>query len=183
MTESRPRTWIARLLFRARVAPAVTNIADDADAVQLNQGDRTLAPAAETVGVGEVGDVARFRQAAEAGQAPAQNNLGLMLASGHGVLRSEVEASQWFRRAAEQGDAAGQFNLGNLCHPASLCQLVTEKGEARIQAFMWFSLAAAQGHQNAEASCETINMQMSNAELAEGARRAAAFLPRSEKAR
>ena len=75
-----------------------------------------------------------FRKAAEGGYAPAQTNLGTMFAFGRGVVRSELEASRWFRRAAEQGDAGGQFNLGNLCHPASLAQLVAEASPGSIEA-------------------------------------------------
>jgi TPR repeat protein len=121
-----------------------------------------------------------FERAAEAGYAMAQNNLGLLFALGRGVLRDEAEASRWFRRAAIQGDAGAQFNLGNLCHPASLGQLVGNATEARVQAYTWFALAAAQGYLKAEAACETLNVQMSDSELNEGRRRVAAFAPQLE---
>jgi uncharacterized protein len=120
-------------------------------------------------------------KAAESGNAEAQNSFGLMFASGDGVLKSGVEARKWFRRAAEQGDPGAQFNLGNLCHPASLGHLAVSVGEAKIEAYMWFHLAAAQGYSNAEASCEMLNLQMTDAELHEGNRRADAFRPRQEK--
>lgn len=117
-----------------------------------------------------------FKEAAEGGYAPAQNNLGKLFAAGQGVPRDDAEACRWFRRAAEQGDAGGQFSMGNLCHPASLGQLVTDAGEARIQAYMWFSLAAAQGYHKAAESCESLNVQMNKAELDESHRRVAAFV-------
>ena len=106
-----------------------------------------------------------------------------MLASGLGVLKSDAEARKWLRRAAEQGDAAAQFNLGNLCHPAGLAYLTGNIGEARIESYVWFSLAAAQGHSPAEASCEMLNLQMTDTELQEGNRRASAFRPKLESVR
>ncbi|HGO7715521.1 TPA: tetratricopeptide repeat protein [Neisseria meningitidis] len=60
-------------------------------------------------------DVSDFRenlQAAEQGDADAQNNLGAMYAEGQGVRRDDAEAVRWYRQAAEQGLAQAQFNLG-----------------------------------------------------------------------
>ncbi|WP_127201837.1 tetratricopeptide repeat protein [Neisseria meningitidis] len=60
-------------------------------------------------------DVSDFRenlQAAEQGDADAQNNLGAMYAEGQGVRRDDAEAVRWFRKAADQGLAQAQFNLG-----------------------------------------------------------------------
>ncbi|CEZ21395.1 tetratricopeptide repeat protein [Neisseria meningitidis] len=60
-------------------------------------------------------DVSDFRenlQAAEQGDADAQNNLGAMYAEGQGVRQDDTEAVRWFRQAADQGLAQAQFNLG-----------------------------------------------------------------------
>ena len=121
-----------------------------------------------------------FRKAAEDGHAMAQNNLAMMYAAGEGMPRDDVEAAKWFRKAADQGDAGAQFNLGTKCHRASLDFSEEQSGESRIQAYVWFHLAAAQGYRNAESSCGRINLQMTRAEVAEGNRRAAAFVPRKE---
>jgi len=121
-----------------------------------------------------------MQKRAATGNVVAQNSLGLMFSSGDGGVRNMLEARKWFRRAADQGDAGAQFNLANLCHPANLGQRVTQFEEARIEAYMWFSLASAQGHRNAEASCEMLNLQMTDAELHEGNRRASAFRPTKE---
>ena len=181
MNESPHRSWIARL-FPARAAQVPSSIVGHSDASNIANNRGALYATAGENPPDYIKAAEFFRNAAEAGYALAQNNLGMMFASGHGVLRSEADACKWFRRAAEQGDAGGQFNLGNLCHPASLNHLVAEAGEARIQAYMWFSLAAAQGYYKADASCETLNMQMSKAEIDEGNRRTAAFMPRAEPA-
>ncbi|HFC7428692.1 sel1 repeat family protein [Neisseria meningitidis] len=60
-------------------------------------------------------DVSDFRenlQAAEQGNAAAQNNLGAMYYKGQGVRRDDAEAVRWYRQAAEQGLAQAQNNLG-----------------------------------------------------------------------
>jgi TPR repeat protein len=52
-----------------------------------------------------------YRQAADQGNAGAQNALGELYEAGQGVLRDQAEAAKWYRRAAEQGHAAGQYGL------------------------------------------------------------------------
>jgi TPR repeat protein len=123
--------------------------------------------------------VERAKTAAEKGNPAAQNSFGLRLASGLGVLRSELEARRWLNRAAAQGYAEAQFNLGNLCHSLSL-SFPAGSSEGRVEAYMWFHLAAAQGHPKAEASCEMLNLKLTDAELREGNRRINEFRSRME---
>ena len=59
-------------------------------------------------------ELADMRALAEAGDAEAQNNLGLMYFNGRGVAQDDAEAVAWYRRAAEQGFANAQYNLGAL---------------------------------------------------------------------
>lgn len=54
---------------------------------------------------------ARFRSAAEKGDAEAQYELGVSYFLGVGVPRDPVEAVKWFHKAAEQGDADAQCRL------------------------------------------------------------------------
>ena len=49
---------------------------------------------------------------ARAGEAEAQNMLGLMYITGLGVPQDFTEAARWSRKAAEQGLAQAQSNLG-----------------------------------------------------------------------
>jgi TPR repeat protein len=49
---------------------------------------------------------------AEAGDAKAQNKLGVMYDNGLGVPQDYLEALKWFRMAAEQGHADAQHSLG-----------------------------------------------------------------------
>src|SRR5436190_5608897 len=53
-----------------------------------------------------------FRLAADQGEAGAQNQLGILHASGRGTEKNEVEALRYFRLAAEQNLATAQSNLG-----------------------------------------------------------------------
>ena len=55
-----------------------------------------------------------WRARAEAGEAIAQYNLGVLYATGRGVPRDDAEAVRWWRLAAEQGYAYAQYNLGNM---------------------------------------------------------------------
>jgi hypothetical protein len=52
--------------------------------------------------------------AAEAGQAEAQFDLGLLYAQGLGTRRDLTEAANWYRKAAEQGNAQAEFALGQM---------------------------------------------------------------------
>ena len=55
-----------------------------------------------------------YRRAADAGDATAQNNLGIMYLDGRGVARDEGAALRWFRRSADQRYAGAEVNLGRL---------------------------------------------------------------------
>lgn len=77
-----------------------------------------------------------FRQAAEAGHAPAQARLGYILDQ----AEENAEAARWYRRAAEQGDAGGQYGLGRM--------YAAGEGVTRDikQALVWITRAAEQDH-------------------------------------
>jgi TPR repeat protein len=131
-------------------------------------------------GTGEAQDLAQaahwYRQAADQNHCLAQFNLGLMYASGQGVPRDEGEAGRWMRKAAEQGDAGAQFNLGTRSHRASVGGPPGHGVEAKIEAYKWFFLAAAQGYKDSAASCERMTFGMTREEVAEGNQRAASFV-------
>jgi len=85
-----------------------------------------------------------WRPMAEAGNAAAQNNLGVMYGNGEGVPQDSKEAVKWYRLAAEQGVADAQTSLG----------LMYYYGEGVPQdykeAVKWFRLAAEQGDTEAQ---------------------------------
>lgn len=121
-----------------------------------------------------------FRKAAEHGYPPAQTNLAQMYAQGRGLAMDQSEAIKWLRRAAMQGDAGAQYHLGRSLHRLSLDSPDAGPNEARIESFMWLQLASGQGFHNAESACEQLNLKMTTAELEEGKRRAANFVPKLE---
>ena len=81
-----------------------------------------------------------LRARAEAGDAEAQVDLGVMYFVGDGVPQDYAEAVRWFRQAADQGLAPAQFSLG----------VAYGSGEGvpqdEAEAVRWFRLAADQGH-------------------------------------
>ena len=84
-------------------------------------------------------DVEAVVQAAEQGDAKAQNDLGLMYLEGRGVTQDETEAANWFRKAAEQGYVDAQHKLGWMYEWG---QGVLED---RAEAATWYRKAAEQG--------------------------------------
>ena len=75
---------------------------------------------------------------AEAGDAAAQYDLGVMYANGLGVPEDDAEAVRWLRLAADQGRVNIQFLLGSIYE--------TGRGVRRqnyVQAHMWYNLAAS----------------------------------------
>jgi TPR repeat protein len=132
-----------------------------------------FAPGDERSGIEAAG---WFRRAADQGHALAQFNLGVMYSNGEGVNVDESEAGRWFHRAAERGDPGAQFQMGKLCERRGYRVPKTEAADARIEAYKWFNLAAAQGYANSEAYLERSNLRLNHEELDEGKRRVAAFV-------
>ena len=60
----------------------------------------------------QTNDFDRYLADAKAGDASAQNGLGIAYAEGKGVRRDQKQAVYWFRKSAAQGDSAGTCNLG-----------------------------------------------------------------------
>ena len=116
-----------------------------------------------------------YRRAASQNHPLAQFNLGIMLSHGQGIKRDDSAALIWMQRAAAIGDPAAQFNLGNRCQRASLTGSEQETAESRIEAYKWFSLAAAQGYKDSVKFFERVTYGMSREEVTEGNQRAAAF--------
>jgi TPR repeat protein len=119
-----------------------------------------------------------WRAAAEAGQAEAQFDLGVLYAQGRGVQRDLTEAARWYRKAADQGNATAQFALGQMYSrgwgvprdeadalrwfqmanapesegPPTDWALIEGYGVEQDpkQAAYWYQMAASQGHDEAQ---------------------------------
>jgi len=77
---------------------------------------------------------------AEAGEAEAQRNIGVMYQQGLGVPQDFGEAATWYRRAAEQGHARAQQNLGALYEEGSGVP------QSYVEAAKWYLRAAEGGN-------------------------------------
>lgn len=113
-----------------------------------------------------------FRKAAEKGTSWGQFNLGVSYGRGQGVPQDYTEAMKWFLKAAEQGEAMSQYSLGRMY----------EKGLGvvadHVEAYKWFHLAAGHGIPDAEKAREDLRQSLTQEQIADGQRRAAAFVPK-----
>lgn len=112
-----------------------------------------------TRGIGTPRDMAAarrwFRQAADAGNAHAQFNLGVLYASGAVAdgTPDMAAARPWFEAAAAQGHPQAQYNLG-LAAAQGLGQPVDHAAAGR-----WFAAAAASGLADAQAGLAYLTYQ------------------------
>ena len=85
-----------------------------------------------------------YQQAAEKGNAEAQNQLGYCYFQGEGIQQNFEEALKWFKKAAENGSAKGQTNLAACYHKGETVEQSYE------EAFKWYTAAAKQGYASAQ---------------------------------
>jgi TPR repeat protein len=117
-----------------------------------------------------------YRKAAEQNHGLAQLNLGQMFASGQGVDRDATQSLFWFLRAAHLGIAGAQFNMGRICQRASMNGSPADAHDARIEAYMWYELAAAQHYSAAVGAYAQLTIKMTRDEVAEARRRVVAWM-------
>ena len=93
------------------------------------------------------------------GNADAQYNLGIMYASGLGVIQDYNEAVKWFRLSSSQGNAQAQEIYG----------LMYASGRGVTQdyvcAHMWFNIAASSGNTLAEAIRDKVAKKMTPTQI------------------
>lgn len=170
------KSWFAKMFWsskKSRLAAACA-AADYADPeVQFNRGLQFA------TGAGEAQDYVQaaewYRKAADQHHGLAHFNLGIMYARGQGVDRDDLQSWTWFDRAARLGDAGGQFHMGQHCERASMDGLPADAPEARIEAYKWYQLAAAQGYKGSDGANATITFKMTRDDVAEAHQRVARF--------
>ena len=102
-----------------------------------------------------------YQRAAEKGNARAMHNLAVLVAEAGANGRPDYgEAATWFRRAAEHGVRDSQFNLGVL--QARGLGVQQNLGES----YLWFSLAAAQGDEDAAKKRDEVGGRLAPTDLA-----------------
>lgn len=176
MLTTMEKSWLGKIFSPSRkpkaaiVAPNVDNT--DA-AVQFSLGLQCASSAGTTQDYAQAADW--YRKAAEQNHALAQFNLGTMYANGQGVVRDNTQSMVWFGRAANLGDAGGQYKMARNCHRASMDGLPVDAPEARIEAYKWYQLSAAQGYKNSEGAYATLTFKMTRADVTEANERVARF--------
>ncbi len=85
-----------------------------------------------------------WRPLAEAGNAEARTNLGILARYGLGVVQDYSVALHWYQLAAEQGYARGLYQLG-LMHEYGL-----GVGQSDSEALRWYRASAAQEYVRAQ---------------------------------
>lgn len=117
-----------------------------------------------------------YMRAAQQGHVGAMHNLAVILADG-GAAADYTAAAKWFAAAADHGLADSQFNLG------ILYQAGLGVDRDMVEAFKWFSLAAAGGDQDAKTRAEQVRLQLSEQQLAAAEQAIASWKPKPAAAR
>jgi len=111
-------------------------------------------------------------RAARSGNRIAMHDLALYHAEGRGGVKMDLDtAAKWFEKAAERGVVDSQFNLGVMYE--------TGKGVPKnlADAFVWYSIAAAQGDQFAKERVGVLETQLDTALISTAKTRASTFTP------
>ena len=126
-------------------------------------------------GVSQDSEMARqlTERAATNGNRIAMHDLALYYAEGRGGVKADLPtAAKWFEKAAERGVVDSQFNLG----------VLFESGQGLPKnvndAFVWYSIAAAQGDQFAKTRVDVLTATLDQADLLASASRIKQFKPR-----
>ena len=107
------------------------------------------------------GKVKQLIQSAQAGDANAQYNLGVLYFDGKDVPQNYLEAAKWYSCAADQGDKQAQFNLGLMCYRGMGIP------QNHVYAYELFSLAAEQGDERAKQGMTAILAEAPAEQVAE----------------
>ena len=112
-----------------------------------------------------------LRMAAEQNHAGAELQIGLIYtfhgALGPGIPPNFVEAAKWFTRAAKHGNVDALLNLGGMYSGAFFGGPGDE-----VEAYAWYKLAAAHGHADAAEFLQSLEMRLTQAQLAAANERA-----------
>lgn len=128
-------------------------------------GEASAGPLEDGVAATKRGDfetaLKDWQPLAQAGDAQAQVNIGLLYEHGWGVAQDFAQAVKWFRLAAAQGLGEGQNNLGQMY---AFGRGVTQDW---MRAYVWFNLSAAQGDAKAAKNLEIAKANLTAAKLAQ----------------
>jgi uncharacterized protein len=104
-----------------------------------------------------------YELAAKSGDPEAQSELAYLYFTGKRVERDYEKAGQWFEVAAKKGYPLAQYNMGILWYTGNGVATVD-----MVQAYAWFNLAAANGHNSGEVARRFLETTLSGEELRRG---------------
>ena len=109
----------------------------------------------------EAKEVQSSLEAAKAGDAKAQLNVGLLYYHGWGLAKDPEEGVKWLRKAAEQGNAEAQYSLGRAY--ADGVGVTADNSSA----YLWYSIATEHGHQMATRMLPVVEQRLTPDQVAE----------------
>lgn len=110
---------------------------------------------------------ASLEESARAGNPDAQFKLGKVYCCGNGPGKNSSIALSWLCKAAKQDHPGAQYEIGRYYALRTDTYYSTSQAQARIYAYMWYSLASVGGWPMAAAERDALAQDMSRGELTE----------------
>jgi len=137
--------WVLCIVFFSTFALA--DIEEARDAMESNQFDKAMQ---------------MLRPAASAGNADAEELIGIMYAMGLGVTQDDRRAFEWYLRSAMKGHAGAQSGVGWYYEVGRGLPSID-----LVRAYMWYTLSAIGGDPDALISQEEIIKKMNPQQINE----------------
>jgi localization factor PodJL len=113
-----------------------------------------------------------LERSAKGGNRIAMHDLGHYYATGAATSQPEIsKAVTWFQQAAERGVLDSQFNLGVLYQEGSGVP------KSEIEAYVWYTIAGAQGDTMAVQRADILAREMSEPQIEQAKSRVKAYVP------
>jgi len=137
--------WVLCIVFFSTFALA--DIEEARDAMESNQFDKAMQ---------------MLRPAANAGNADAEELIGIMYAMGLGVTQDDRRAFEWYLRSAMKGHAGAQSGVGWYYEVGRGLPSID-----LVRAYMWYTLSAIGGDPDALISQEEVIKKMNPQQINE----------------
>lgn len=137
--------WVLFIVFFSTFALA--DIEEARDAMEANQFDKAMQ---------------MLRPAANAGNADAEELIGIMYAMGLGVTQDDRRAFEWYLRSAMKGHAGAQSGVGWYYEVGRGLPSID-----LVRAYMWYTLSAIGGDPDALISQEEVIKKMNPQQINE----------------
>lgn len=137
--------WVLCIVFFSTFALA--DIEEARDAMEANQFDQAMQ---------------MLRPAANAGNADAEELIGIMYAMGLGVTQDDRRAFEWYLRSAMKGHAGAQSGVGWYYEVGRGLPSID-----LVRAYMWYTLSAIGGDPDALISQEEVIKKMNPQQINE----------------